>query len=116
MNTCPVLKSLFLSDDVQERYWINQCWEALKNKNISWRENFEYVERLEEEADTKRVIGKVLETNMFSYPITLQHYINMMWESGSTIGAGRGTAFSEPAFKVATKLPSINTFIGTTHP
>lgn len=94
MKKCPVLNSMFNSDDIQERYWINQCWEALKDKGIDWQTNFNYVERLEEEATTKRIIGEKLNTNLFSYPITLQKYIDMMWDCGSTIGAGRGSACS----------------------
>ena len=91
---CSTLKSMFMSDNIQERYWVNQCFEALENKGINWRDNFEYVERLEEEADTKRIIGEKLETNMFAYPNTLQHYIDLFWECGSMVGAGRGSSCS----------------------
>lgn len=91
---CPTLKSMFMSDNIQERYWVNQCFEALENKGINWKNNFEYVERLEEEADTKRTIGEKLETNMFAYPNTLQHYIDLFWECGSMVGAGRGSSCS----------------------
>ena len=90
----PVLKSLFNSDDKQDRYWVNQCFESLEKKKGSWKDNLKYVARLEEEADIKTTIGNILGTNMLSYPITLQHYIDMMWDSGSTIGAGRGSACS----------------------
>ena len=31
---------------------------------------------------------------MFAYPITLQHYIDMFWDLGSTVGAGRGSSCS----------------------
>lgn len=92
MESCPNLKSMFMSDNVQERYWVNQCFEALTDKQIDWRNNFEYVQRLEEEADTKKVIGEKLETNMFAYPNTLQHYIDLFWECGSMVGAGRGSS------------------------
>ena len=94
MEKCPTLKSMFMSDNIQERYWVNQCFEALKDKGIDWREKFEYVERLEEEAETKRVIGQKLETNMFAYPNTLQHYIDLFWKCGSMVGAGRGSSCS----------------------
>ena len=50
--------------------------------------------RLEEEANTKKIIGEKLGTNIFAYPITLQHYIDMFWESGSIVGAGRGSSCS----------------------
>ncbi|MBQ5918189.1 MAG: hypothetical protein IIW92_06495, partial [Lachnospiraceae bacterium] len=39
-------------------------------------------------------IGEKLGTNMFAYPITLQHYIDMFWDLGSTVGAGRGSSCS----------------------
>ena len=87
-----VLNSLFNSDNVQERYWINQCIEALINKGIGLKD--EYIDRLEEEARVKRIIGEKLQTCMFAYPNTLQHYIDLFWECGSTVGAGRGSACS----------------------
>lgn len=88
----PTLKSLFLSDEIQERYWVNQCFEGLIEKNIGLKE--EYLDRLEIEAHTKRVIGEKLNTCMFAYPNTLQHYIDLFWRCGSTVGAGRGSACS----------------------
>ena len=90
----PILNSMFKSDDKVERYWINQCFEGFKEKKIDWtqQENEVYLARLEEEAATKRIIGEKIHTNMFSYPVTLQHYIDMIWECGSPVGAGRGSA------------------------
>lgn len=85
----PTLDSLMHSDNVQERYWINYCGDQLIEKRL---ENETYLSRLEEEADTKRVIGEKLGTCMFAYPIFLQHYIDLFWECGSPIGAGRGSA------------------------
>lgn len=86
----PILKSLFESDNIQERYWVNQCFEGLMNKGIGLKEN--YIDRLEEEADVKKSIGEKLHTCMFAYPNTLQHYIDLFWNCGSTVGAGRGSA------------------------
>ena len=54
----------------------------------------EYWERLEEEADIKKTISEKLETNMFAYPVTLQHYVDLFWECGSMVGAGRGSSCS----------------------
>lgn len=83
------LDYLFGSDDIQERYWINQCIDKLKELD---KYNKEYLGRLEEEADINKVIGDKLETCMFAYPIFLQHYIDLFWNCGSTVGAGRGSA------------------------
>ena len=87
----PILNSMFSSDNKYERYWANECISKLKEKDLFTEI---YVSRLEEEADIKRTIGEKLGTNMFRYPITLQHYIDMFWELGSTVGAGRGSSCS----------------------
>ena len=90
-NNYPILSDMFRSDDKYERYWVNEC---IKKLNEIDKNNDTYLSRLEEEADIKRTIGEKLGTNMFSYPITLQHYIDMFWECGSTVGAGRGSSCS----------------------
>ena len=89
----PILGEMLASDDIYERYWVNKCIEKLDDINKLY-DNSPYLSRLEEEADIKKTIGKKLGTNMFSYPITLQHYIDMFWECGSTVGAGRGSSCS----------------------
>lgn len=88
----PILLDLFCSKNIQERYWANQCFEALIDKGIGLDER--YLDRLNEEARVKRVIGEKLQTCMFAYPNTLQHYIDLFWRCGSTVGAGRGSACS----------------------
>lgn len=85
----PVLTELLWSTNNQERYWVNSCLNALEAKNIL---NDEYMERLEYEADIKKHIGEKLGTCVFAYPNFLQHYIDMFWECGSPVGAGRGSA------------------------
>ena len=90
-NKYPTLSYLYNSDDKIDRYWVNKCIERLdkigKNNEI-------YLNRLEEEADIKKTVGEKLETNMFSYPVTLQHYVNLFWNCGSIVGAGRGSSCS----------------------
>jgi DNA polymerase-3 subunit alpha len=87
----PTLNIMMSSDNKIERYWVNECLNKLKKLN---KYNDIYLTRLEEEAKVKWIIGKKLETNMFAYPITLQHYIDMFWECGSLVGAGRGSSCS----------------------
>lgn len=84
------LERLFMSDDVQDRYWVNECFNSLIRLG---KENDErYLDELEEEARVKSIISEKLETNMFRYPNTLQHYIDMIWDCGSMVGAGRGSS------------------------
>ena len=80
---------LYQSDDIYDRYWINECGQSLIKNNL---DNNKYWDELEEEARVKRIIGEKLGTNMFKYPITLKYYIDMMWECGSLVGAGRGSS------------------------
>ena len=87
----PTLTKMLMSDDVYDRYWVNVCLQRLLELG---KYNTIYLDRLEEEARVKSIIGEKLETNMFSYPITLQHYIDMFWECGSLVGAGRGSSCS----------------------
>lgn len=85
----PTLSKLIQSDSAIDRYWVNECLDSLERKGLS---NETYLERLEYEADIKDFIGQEKNTNMFAYPITLQHYIDLIWRCGSTIAAGRGSA------------------------
>ena len=87
----PILTNMFNSENIYERYWVNECAKTLINKKL---DKEEYWSRLEEEADIKKTISEKLGTNMFSYPITLQHYVDMFWECGSLVGAGRGSSCS----------------------
>ena len=87
----PILCSMKNSNDIYERYWVNKCVDELCEKELYCDK---YLSRLEEEADIKKTISEKLETNMFSYPITLQHYVDLFWECGSTVGAGRGSSCS----------------------
>ena len=91
MTGYPVLNSLYQSDNKVERYWVNQCVDKLGELKLK---NGEYLSRLEEEARVKKVISEKLGTNMFAYPVTLQHYVDLFWECGSTVGAGRGSSCS----------------------
>lgn len=83
------IKSLLLSDNPQERYWINQCMEGLLNKGLF---NDKYISRIETEADIIKTISEKLGNCLFAYFNTFQHYIDLFWECGSLSGPGRGSS------------------------
>ena len=85
----PILAEMKKSEDKYDRYWVNQCLDKLKELD---KLNDTYLSELEHEAKVKKIIGEKLGTNIFKYPITLQHYIDMMWDCGSLVGAGRGSS------------------------
>ena len=96
-HSYPTLCKLFTSKDPQDRYWVNENWNKLDEMNKGWvyaceTGDYTYLDRLEEEARVKSIISEKLETNMFRYPNTLQHYIDLIWECGSMVGAGRGSS------------------------
>ena len=85
----PIIDYLLSSDNIQERYWINECLNELRNKNLY---KTEYLERIETEADVIKFIGDKLEDCLFAYFNTFKHYIDLFWECGSIVGPGRGSA------------------------
>lgn len=84
-----VLDNLFISNSVQERYWINECWNALEEKGFV---NDLYISRLATEADIISTIGEKLGNCLFEYFNTFQHFIELFWECGSIVGPGRGSS------------------------
>ena len=95
-----ILNYLFGSENIQERYWINQCWESLEERGFlkfdgtleELEISHKYIERLEIEADVIKTIGEKLNDCLFKYFNTFQHFINLFWEQGSIVGPGRGSA------------------------
>lgn len=85
----PILIELFSSDNEQERYWVNECYNALETKGLI---NGKYLEALEIEARVIKTVGEKLGNCLFEYFNTFQHYINLFWDCGSIVGPGRGSA------------------------
>lgn len=90
INLYPTISNLIWSDNIQERYWINECLKALQEKGMY--ENPSYLERLEIEADIIKYIGGKLDDCLFAYFNTFKHYIDLFWECGSIVGPGRGSS------------------------
>lgn len=89
LTNWPNIKELLVSDNLQERYWINQCLQGLLDKDL-W--NSTYIDRIETEANVIKYIGEQLDDCLFAYFNTFQHYIDLFWECGSIVGPGRGSA------------------------
>ena len=85
----PIIDSLLNSDEIQERYWINECLKGLREKGLF---KTEYLARIETEADVIKDIGEKLDDCLFAYFNTFKHYIDLFWECGSIVGPGRGSA------------------------
>ena len=91
-NQCeeyPILHQLFMSENPQERAWVNECVMAMHEKKLIDKI---YYERLETEANVILTIGNKLHDCLFAYFNTFKHYIDLFWECGSIVGPGRGSA------------------------
>ena len=83
------IDKMLVSENKQDRYWINFCLEELKNKGLY---NEVYLDRLNTEVDIVDFISQRLGQSLPAYFNTLQSYINIFWECGSILGPGRGSA------------------------
>lgn len=98
VNNCPkqdalngfsTLHYLYASDNVQERYWVNSCCDALRAKGLF---NDKYLARLDVEADIIKTVGDKLGNCLFAYFNSFQSFVDTFWECGSMVGPGRGSA------------------------
>ena len=85
----PTIDELLCSNEIQERYWINECLNNLREKGLY---NTIYLSRIEIEADIIKDIGNKLDDCLFAYFNTFKHYIDLFWECGSIVGPGRGSS------------------------
>lgn len=85
----PTIDDLLCSQEIQERYWINECLNALREKDLY---NTKYLARIETEAKVIKTIGEKLGNCLFKYFNTFQHFIDLFWSCGSLVGPGRGSA------------------------
>lgn len=85
----PIIDDLLCSQEIQERYWINECLNALREKDLY---NTKYLARIETEAKVIKTIGEKLGDCLFKYFNTFQHFIDLFWNCGSLVGPGRGSA------------------------
>ena len=88
-STYPTLDYINREGNVQEQYWLDCCFNALRDKGLV---DDVYFERLEIEADVIRYIGGRLGTCLYAYFNTFKHYIDLFWDCGSIVGPGRGSA------------------------
>lgn len=84
------LNNMYKSKYEQDRYWVNECVNGLKEKGIY---NKEYLKRLNEEAYELWAISINMGLRMTSYYNTMKKIIEITWSKGnSLIGPARGSA------------------------
>ena len=79
--------------DVHEQYFFYQIEQGLQQKIVSKSKNLEdYIARLDTEWNELRKISEALNNSMVSYYSTMSKLIDIMWDTGSFVGPGRGSS------------------------
>lgn len=84
------ITKMLSSQDLQNRYWVNECLNALHKKHLV---NDIYLQRLDDEAKEIWLISEKLNITMTMYYNTMKKIIELVWNEGdSLVGPARGSA------------------------
>lgn len=85
----PSLKKIIESDDETNHYWLYRIYDFLLKRDLI---NHEYVSRIDLEAEELHAISERLNTNLFSYYVTMTKIQDIAWnDANAIIGVGRGS-------------------------
>lgn len=80
-------------NDIHEQYFFYQIEQGLQQKIISKNKNLkDYIARLDTEWNELKKISEALNNSMVSYYSTMSKLIDIMWDTGSFVGPGRGSS------------------------
>lgn len=77
------------SDSIKDQYYIKLIFDGMKEHNCY---NEKYLERVNLELNELWAISQTLNQPMSSYFLAAREFVDIMWESGSIVGYGRGSA------------------------
>lgn len=87
----PSLFDMFYSEEIYDRYLVHQCFNGLVDR-IPVEDYPEYLTRLNLEFEEVLGVSQAKQEPISSYFITMQKIIDIIWETGSIVGTGRGSA------------------------
>lgn len=77
------------SDSIEDQYYVKLIFDGMKEHNCY---NEKYLERVNLELNELWAISQNLNQPMSSYFLAAREFVDIMWESGSIVGYGRGSA------------------------
>ena len=77
------------SDSIEDQYYVKLIFDGMKEHNCY---NEKYLERVNLELNELWAISQNLHQPMSSYFLAAREFVDIMWESGSIVGYGRGSA------------------------
>ena len=88
-DECPYLKKYVYSIYKQDRFLIQQLEIGFKKTKQKIEDIT--VKRIEEELENLWCISEVLKQRLSAYYVSTQELVNLLWEYGTIVGAGRGS-------------------------
>lgn len=77
------------SDNIKDQYYVKLIFDGMKEHNCY---NEKYLERVNLELNELWAISQTLNQPMSSYFLAAREFVDIMWQSGSIVGYGRGSA------------------------
>lgn len=77
------------SENIKDQYYVKLIFDGMKEHNCY---NEKYLERVNLELNELWAISQNLHQPMSSYFLAAREFVDIMWESGSIVGYGRGSA------------------------
>lgn len=77
------------SDSIEDQYYVKLIFDGMREHNCY---NEKYLERVNLELNELWAISQNLNQPMSSYFLAAREFVDIMWESGSIVGYGRGSA------------------------
>ncbi len=77
------------SDSIEDQYYVKLIFDGMKEHSCY---NEKYLERVNLELNELWAISQNLHQPMSSYFLAAREFVDIMWESGSIVGYGRGSA------------------------
>ncbi|AZA17343.1 MAG: DNA polymerase (endogenous virus) [Lactobacillus phage ViSo-2018a] len=77
------------SDSIEDQYYVKLIFDGMKEHKCY---NEKYLERVNLELNELWAISQTLNQPMSSYFLAAREFVDIMWESGSIVGYGRGSA------------------------
>ena len=77
------------SDNIKDQYYVKLIFDGMKEHNCY---NEKYLERVNLELNELWAISQTLNQPLSSYFLAAREFVDIMWESGSIVGYGRGSA------------------------
>ena len=87
----PNIKKMYADNSIQHTYLIHQLFKGMKQHNIPQNDKMT-LDRIEKEIEVLNTISEKMNVEMGAYLVTMQKYIDLLWDNNIVVGTGRGSA------------------------